>query len=59
LSSAFDIQLGTHFESVARWWINNKNGALNIFSSAILWSISSLRNEHHFQGKSWLGLAII
>jgi hypothetical protein len=53
----FNVQVGADFESVARWWIsNNKNDMLNLFTSATLWSIWSLRNELCFQGRSWLGL---
>jgi hypothetical protein len=57
LSEVFKVQVGADFESVARWWIsNNKNDMLNLFTSATLWSIRSLRNELFFQGRSWLGL---
>jgi hypothetical protein len=56
LSEVFNVQVGADFESVARWWIsNNKNVVLNLFSSATLWSIWSLRNELCFQRPSWLG----
>jgi hypothetical protein len=32
---------------------------LNIFCSAVLWSLWSLRNELCFQGKSWLGMEVV
>ena len=60
ISDIFGIHIGTDFESVARWWIsNNRNSVLNIFSSAVLWSIWTLRNDLCFQGKTWLGLGML
>ncbi|RCV41442.1 hypothetical protein SETIT_9G136600v2 [Setaria italica] len=43
MAEIFDMQLGTDFESVARWWVSNrKNCVLNS------------RNELCFQGKQWV-----
>ena len=54
MSSIFDIQIGSNFESVARWWVsNNKNSVLNTVCAALMWSIWKLRNEMCFQGKTW------
>jgi hypothetical protein len=48
------------FLSVARWWINNdKNAVLNTFSSAVIWSLWTLRNEFCFQGKTWSRLDVV
>jgi hypothetical protein len=46
LSHIFGVRLGNDFESIARWWIsNNKNSVLNMFCSATLSSLWSLRSE--------------
>jgi hypothetical protein len=60
LSDIFNVPIGSDFLSVARSWISNdKNGVLNIFSSAVLWSIWTLRNEFCFQGKAWSSLDVV
>jgi hypothetical protein len=60
LSDIFNIPIGSDFLSVARWWISNdKNGVLNVFSSAVLWSIWTLRNEFCFQGRAWSSLDVV
>ena len=60
VSQIFHVQIGNNFESVTRWWINkNRNELLNMFSSAIMWSMWSLRNDLCFQGKSWLGMKMV
>jgi hypothetical protein len=57
ISEVFGIAIGENFESVARWWISeNKNYVLNIFSSATLWTLWSIRNEMCFQGLKWPGV---
>jgi hypothetical protein len=57
ISDVFDKDIGTAFQSVARWWISeNKNSVLNIFSSAVLWTLWSTRNDLSFQDKSWPGV---
>jgi hypothetical protein len=57
LSDIFNIPIGSDFLYVVRWWISNdKNGVLNIFSSAVLWSLWTLRNEFCFQGRAWSSL---
>jgi hypothetical protein len=54
IKKSFVIDVGANFISVvARWWIsNNKNVFLNIFSSAVIWSLWTLRNELCFQGEN-------
>ena len=53
LSDNFDKDLGTDFESVARWWIsNNKNVVLNIYCAALMWSTWKLRNDLSIQEKN-------
>jgi hypothetical protein len=60
LSTIFKVQLGSDFESIARWWVsNNKHAVLNIFCSGVLWSFWSLRNEMCLQGRSWLGMDMV
>jgi hypothetical protein len=57
VSSILDKPLGDDFESIARWWLSeDKNSVINIFSSAVLWTIWSVRNEMCFQGLRWLGV---
>jgi hypothetical protein len=49
--------IGADFESVAGLWLCEKKfKALNICSSAILWSLWKMRNLLCFQGKKWLGM---
>ena len=60
IAAVFGVPICADFESVARWWISNdRNAVLNIFSSAVLWSIWCLRNELCFQGKTWMGMHMI
>jgi hypothetical protein len=60
ISSIFYVPLGDDFESVAVWWIsNNKKIVLNMFSSAVMWSVWSHRNDLCFQGKSWLAMDVV
>ena len=57
ISDLVGAQVGTDFESVARWWLsNNKNTALNVVCGVVLWAIWKLRNEMCFQGKVWPGV---
>ena len=61
LSEIFDRNLGTDFESVARWWINKKNAVLNTCCTAFLntcctalmWCTWKMRNDFSFQAKMW------
>jgi hypothetical protein len=51
VSSIFNKCIGTDFESVASWWISeNTNSVLNMFSTAVLWTLWSTRNECVFRG---------
>jgi hypothetical protein len=54
LSEILGTQIGTDFESVARWWVSEKkNSVLNTCSAALLWSLWKLRNDLCFQEKKW------
>ena len=56
ISDICGVQVGSDFESVARWWLNSKNPALNVVCVAVLWALWKLRNEMCFQGKTWPGV---
>jgi hypothetical protein len=57
ISDIFGKKIGDSFESIARWWISeDNNSVLNIFSSAVLWTLWSTRNAMCFQGLSWPGV---
>jgi hypothetical protein len=59
-SELFDKNIGTDFESVARWWLCDKNfKVLNICTTAVMWSIWKLRNEICFQGVKWMGMQVL
>ena len=54
LSEVLGTQIGTDFESVARWWVSEKNNSvLNTCSAALLWSLWKLRNDLCFQERKW------
>jgi hypothetical protein len=60
ISSLFARNIGSDFESVTRWWISeNKNSVLNIFSSAVMWVLWTVRNERCFQGLKWPGVKVL
>jgi hypothetical protein len=60
ISSLFARNIGSDFESVTRWWISeNKNSVLNIFSSAVMWVLWTVRNERCFQGLKWPGVKVM
>lgn len=51
------VDIGSNYESVARWWLSSKkNDVLNVISAAALWSVCNLRNAMCFQGMPWPGL---
>jgi hypothetical protein len=54
ISTTTNFNVGTDFESVAKWWISStKHAALNVFCAATLWAIWNLRNEICLQGVAW------
>ena len=54
LSKIFNKNLGSDFESVARWWTSNKkNAILNSCCAALTWCIWTTRNDFCFQGMTW------
>lgn len=54
LSVLLNIDIGRNFESVAKWWLCNKNHRIdNIFSSAVLWGLWKMRNSICFQHVHW------
>ena len=53
VSSMLGVDVGSDFESVARWWLSNKkNYVINIVCIAALWALWKVRNELCFQGKT-------
>jgi hypothetical protein len=57
ISEILNLNLGHDFESVARFWITNKNHQVtHNVSAAVLWSLWKFRNELCFQGRKWMGL---
>ena len=53
----FQKNLGTNFESVARFWISNKkNLALNVVSSTVLWCLWKYRNSMIFNNTIWTSI---
>ncbi|XBJ09276.1 hypothetical protein VPH35_014375 [Triticum aestivum] len=53
----FSIQIGSSFESVARFWIANKKcSVLNTVSSAVLWCLWKYRNAMIFSNTSWISV---
>jgi hypothetical protein len=53
-------EIGTDFESVARWWVADKQyKVLNVCSAAAFWAIWKLRNEFCFQGAVWSGVQVL
>jgi hypothetical protein len=60
VSSLVGRGMGNNYEQVARLWISNeKNGALNTFSSAVIWNLWKMRNELHFGSLTWTGFQVI
>ena len=60
LVDIFHVDLGSNFESVARWWVsNNRYKVMNCCSAALMWCLWKTRNEICFQGKVWLGEKLV
>ena len=60
ISEVLGVDVGSDYESVAKFWIANKKHVItNVVSSAVLWSLWKLRNELCFQGVVWLGLKMV
>ena len=60
ISDILEIQIGSDFESIARWWISeDRNSVINVISSATLWSIWTIRNAMCFQGLRWPGVKVL
>uniref|UniRef100_A0A453CP96 Reverse transcriptase zinc-binding domain-containing protein n=1 Tax=Aegilops tauschii subsp. strangulata TaxID=200361 RepID=A0A453CP96_AEGTS len=58
IADHFKIQIGTDFESVARFWVSNKkNSALNMVSSAVLWCLWKYRNSIIFNNTIWTSIS--
>jgi hypothetical protein len=57
ISDIVDVSVGSDFESVAWWWLSNKNNpVINVVCTATLWALRKLRSDLYFQGKVWLGV---
>ena len=53
----FSSQIGSSFESVARFWIATKKcSVLNTVSSAVLWCLWKYRNAMIFSNTSWISI---
>jgi hypothetical protein len=60
MSGIVVFQIGQDFESIARCWLcNTKFGIVNMFSSAVCWSLWKLRNSMYFQGVAWEGMKAV
>jgi hypothetical protein len=52
--------VGLNYENVARLWISNeKNCAVNMFTSAIIWNMWKMRNEIFFGKLTWSGIQMV
>jgi hypothetical protein len=55
VSMFLKVQIGTTYESIARFWPANKNhSAMNTICAAVLWGIWKNRNAMIFDGQTWL-----
>jgi hypothetical protein len=55
VSMFLKVQIGTNYESIARFWPANKNhSATNTICTAVLWGIWKNRNAMIFDGQTWL-----
>jgi hypothetical protein len=55
VSLFFYIQIGSDYESIARFWLSNKkHAAMNTICATVLWSIWKSRNAMIFDGQTWL-----
>jgi hypothetical protein len=53
VSFFLDVQVGSNYESIARFWPANKNhAAMNAICAAVLWSIWKSRNAMIFYGQT-------
>jgi hypothetical protein len=53
-------QLGADFESVAKFWLQDKKiKCLNVFTTAVFWTVWKFRNEMCFQGRMWSGMKVL
>jgi hypothetical protein len=54
-SNFLNLQLGSDFESIAKYWLaNKKHSVTNSICAAILWSIWKTRNAMIFDNQLWL-----
>ena len=57
ISETFAVNIGTSFESVARYWVSNsKNSALNSVCAAVMWNLWKFRNDLVFNGVLWINI---
>lgn len=57
ISEHFGIQVGTNYESIARFQIShNKNSALNTVCSVALWCLWKYRHSRIFKTTQWLSI---
>ena len=57
ISEIIGLSVGTDFESVASLWLSEKKyKAVNVFTTAVLWTLWKVRNELCFQGLIWTGM---
>lgn len=56
ISDILGVEVSRSFDSIAKWWINEKkNSLISIFSFATLWCIWTFRDEMCFQALRWPG----
>lgn len=53
------MEIRTDFESVAWWWVSNKNCVINMVSSAVSCCLWNWRKGLCFQGKKWRRLQLL
>lgn len=55
VSEFFALDIGSSYESIARFWVSNKkHSALNSICAAVLRNIWKIRNDLTFNGVCWL-----